>query len=43
MTHIGGNRRRGKGLARFEIEKICDTEREISIDYEEVIKKGIDE
>ena len=43
VTHIGGNRRRGKGLARFEIEKICDTEREISIDYEEVIKKGIDE
>ena len=45
VTHIGGNRRRGKGLARFEIEKIYDydRDREISIDYKEVIEKGIEE
>ena len=45
VTHIGGNRRRGKGLARFEIEKIYDydRDREISINYKEVIEKGIEE
>jgi len=45
VTHIGGNRRRGKGLARFEIEKIYDrdSDGEISFDYKEVIEKGIEE
>lgn len=43
ITHIGGNRRRGKGLARFEIEKINDKDRKISINYKEVIEKGIEE
>ena len=41
VTHIGGNRRRGKGLVRFEIEKIYDDrDKNISMDYKKVIREG---
>lgn len=38
VTHIGGSRRRGKGLVRFEISEIKDNGS--SFHYKEVIKKG---
>jgi CRISPR/Cas system CMR subunit Cmr4 (Cas7 group RAMP superfamily) len=43
VTHIGGNRRRGKGLARLEIEKVYDKNNEKIIDYRSLIKKGLSE
>jgi len=43
VTHIGGNRRRGKGLARFEIEEISDRDNGKIFNYKEIIDKGIEE
>lgn len=43
VTHIGGNRRRGKGLVRFDIEKIQDEDNERIFEFKEIIKKGIEE
>lgn len=43
VTHIGGNRRRGKGLVRFEIEKIQDGDNGRIFEFKEIIKKGIEE
>ena len=43
VTHIGGNRRRGKGLVRFEIEEIMDRDNGKKFKFEEIIKKGIEE
>lgn len=39
VTHIGGNRRRGKGLVRFEEILIKDNEQ--TIPYKEIIEKDI--
>jgi len=41
VTHIGGNRRRGKGLVRFEIEEISDRDNGKIFDFKEIIEKGI--
>jgi len=43
VTHIGGNRRRGKGLVRFEIVGIKDEDKEKNFDFKEIIKKGVEE
>lgn len=43
VTHIGGNRRRGKGLVRFEIEEIKDRDNRKIFDFKEIIEKGIEE
>lgn len=37
VTHIGGRRRRGNGLMRFEIESISDGDKEY--DWEEIIRE----
>lgn len=46
VTHIGGKRRRGNGMVRFEIEtiteKINDNEN-IILDWKDLIEKGIKE
>jgi CRISPR/Cas system CMR subunit Cmr4 (Cas7 group RAMP superfamily) len=43
ITHIGGNRRRGKGLVRFEIEEIQDKDNGRIFEYKKIIEKGIEE
>lgn len=43
VTHIGGNRRRGKGLVRFEIKKIKDRDNGKIFDFKKIIEKGIKE
>ena len=43
VTHIGGNRRRGKGLVRVEIEKIQDGDNGRIFQFKEIIKKRIEE
>ena len=42
VTHIGGSRRRGKGLVRFEIEEIKDKDNGKTFNFKEIIKEGIE-